>query len=505
MPSASCTTLDAAVGRVDRRLGEAVGVGDERLADAQRQHRAVRARADLAGAVVGLGRRVLVLAGAVSVLDVVVGVVVVVDEVPAGDVVGVAVVVVVDAVGEGDDQVLGREHPGRAVAACARRRRVRALRVGLDDVRHARVAGVVERVEDALSDRRRRGSARCRRVSPPGMPPCGVVVAAGAGVRRRAVDAGRGVERLASGRLSAPGSSPALSSTFLRSCSMSPASFHLMPESSSPIETSGRPSVTSKAGLAPGVPAAMHEPVPDGNVACASTRLMPVTPHSSSCWELFCVIAWSFGRVRFFDGGVAGRGRELPAEAAEVGRDVPRRERPARRVAGRPVADVGEVGERLRRPAADTSASAASAARPDDRLEQILARAPRAPRTPRRSWSGRLVWRSRTTTYRGSVWSARRPAGRSGGSGTGTAAPRSPLALVEAVHVEAARLRVFGACAVAVDLLRRDRQRFRAASSAAPGGTLPASRRRSRAASRRRSASLPAPFAASRSRRSLLT
>ena len=51
-----------------------------------------------------------------AVLDVVERVVVVVDEVPAGDVVGEAVVVVVAAVGEGEDQVLGGEDARRAVA-----------------------------------------------------------------------------------------------------------------------------------------------------------------------------------------------------------------------------------------------------------------------------------------------------------------------------------------------------------------------------------------------------
>ena len=91
----------------------------------------------------------------------------------------------------------------------------------------------------------------------------------------------------------------------MRSCSMSPVDCHSIPESSSPIETSGRPSVTSNA-VRIGVPAAMHEPVPEGIVACASTRLMPVTPHSSSCWELFCVTATLPAGSDSFEGGVAG-------------------------------------------------------------------------------------------------------------------------------------------------------------------------------------------------------
>ena len=76
-------------------------------------------------AVVGLGGRVLRLAGAVPVLDVVVRVVVVVEEVPADHVVGVAVAVVVVAVGERDQDVLRVEHgrPSRGSDACAAGRR----------------------------------------------------------------------------------------------------------------------------------------------------------------------------------------------------------------------------------------------------------------------------------------------------------------------------------------------------------------------------------------------
>src|SRR5437763_627831 len=52
-----------------------------------------------------------------AVLDVVEGVVVVVQEVPAGDVVDESVADGVGPVGEGDDQVLGRQHPGRSASA----------------------------------------------------------------------------------------------------------------------------------------------------------------------------------------------------------------------------------------------------------------------------------------------------------------------------------------------------------------------------------------------------
>ena len=73
-------------------------------------------------AVVGLGGRVARLAGAVAVLHVVERVVVVVEEVPADDVVDVAVAVVVDAVGERDQHVLRVEQVRRADAAVAARR-----------------------------------------------------------------------------------------------------------------------------------------------------------------------------------------------------------------------------------------------------------------------------------------------------------------------------------------------------------------------------------------------
>src|SRR5580700_255479 len=86
---------------------------------------------------------------------------------------------------------------------------------------------------------------------------------------------------------------------------MAPELFHSIPESSSAIVTSGRPTVTSNPVLT-ALPAVMHEPVSPGIVAFKSTRLMPVTPHSSSCWELFCVmLAYSAG-LDSFDGGIAG-------------------------------------------------------------------------------------------------------------------------------------------------------------------------------------------------------
>src|SRR6476659_1400098 len=78
-----------------------------------------------------------------------------------------------------------------------------------------------------------------------------------------------------------------------------------MPESSSPIDTSGRPSVTSNPVFT-GVPAAMHDPVSAGKVACESTRLIPVTPQSSSACELSCVVPSHSEGFDSFDGGMLG-------------------------------------------------------------------------------------------------------------------------------------------------------------------------------------------------------
>ncbi len=188
--------VHAAVGRVQHGLGEAVGVGDERLSDTQLGDLAVGAGAGLTGARVGFPGGVLLLAGPVSVMDLVVGVVVVVDKVPAGDVGGISVVVVVDAVGEGDDQVLGCHEPGGPVAAVASGRRVGALGVVLDDVGHARVAGVVEQVEDALFDHVVGDRAAATGFSS-GHGAVGVVVAPGGRTRLFTVDMGGGIEGLA--------------------------------------------------------------------------------------------------------------------------------------------------------------------------------------------------------------------------------------------------------------------------------------------------------------------
>ena len=94
---------DPVVDAVNHRLRERVDVRDERVADAQRHEHAVRA---LGHRLLDLSRRVGRLARAVPVRHVVRWVVVVLVEVPAGDVVGVAVVVLVDPVAERVDQVL---------------------------------------------------------------------------------------------------------------------------------------------------------------------------------------------------------------------------------------------------------------------------------------------------------------------------------------------------------------------------------------------------------------
>ncbi len=97
---------DIEVHGVDHRLGE-VGIhGHEAVRHAQRHvHRAWRDAREPA-AVVGLLDLVRRLAGSVAILDVIRGVVVLLIEVPAGDVVHEAVAIVVDAVGEGADHVL---------------------------------------------------------------------------------------------------------------------------------------------------------------------------------------------------------------------------------------------------------------------------------------------------------------------------------------------------------------------------------------------------------------
>ncbi len=77
----------------------------------------------------------------------------------------------------------------------------------------------------------------------------------------------------------------------------------MIPESSSAMLTSGRPTDTWKAVWI-GVPAAMQELVPEGIVALGSVMLIPMTPHSSSICEFtFSISAASTGSLA---GGIAG-------------------------------------------------------------------------------------------------------------------------------------------------------------------------------------------------------
>jgi len=151
--------LRAVVGGVDHGLRPVVHVDDEAVARAQHEEPAVGADADVALAVVGLVARHAPLARAVAVARVVVGVVVVLVEVPATDVVGVPVGVVVDAVREEGDEVARVEDAVLVlVADHARLRRRRRVRAGVANVgrvgRHGadpRIVRVVRDAEDAVA------------------------------------------------------------------------------------------------------------------------------------------------------------------------------------------------------------------------------------------------------------------------------------------------------------------------------------------------------------------
>ncbi len=133
--------LDVVVRRIEGRQREVVGVDHERVPNTHRHDLAVGAQANAAVTFVALLRGLLHPPAAVvrraRITGGVVGVVVVVEEVPAGDVVGVAVAVAVVAVTEHGDQVAGVED-----------------RIGLavsGGLRHARVVGVVVDVERAVA------------------------------------------------------------------------------------------------------------------------------------------------------------------------------------------------------------------------------------------------------------------------------------------------------------------------------------------------------------------
>ena len=124
-----------------------VGGRNERVPDPQRHQLAPRAQPRLAGRVVGLGQRLQGAPGPVAVGAAaarrVVGVVVVVEEVPAGDVVDVAVGVAIGALRERGDQVGGVED------RVGVRARVRGVVAGA--IRNPRVRRVVRDVEGAVA------------------------------------------------------------------------------------------------------------------------------------------------------------------------------------------------------------------------------------------------------------------------------------------------------------------------------------------------------------------
>ena len=145
------------VGRVDDGLGDVVYLSDEALRDAQHDETAVGACPDAEGLVVPFAGGPESLAGAVLVARVVVGVVVVLVEVPAGDVVDVAVLVVIHAVREQLDEI------ARVEDAVVVHVALDAIRAGLrgvaadeafvtrDDGRKARVVCIVCNREDAVA------------------------------------------------------------------------------------------------------------------------------------------------------------------------------------------------------------------------------------------------------------------------------------------------------------------------------------------------------------------
>ncbi len=141
----------AAVDREDDAAREVVHVRDEAVAHLDRDERRVRRGAD-APAVRRFGARVLGLARTVPVGDVVEGVVVVLVEVPARDVVDVAVAVGVGRVGEDGDQILRIDHAVAVRVADAAVLRVQPVGEVVADVEDAVRVPVVA-VRGALRER----------------------------------------------------------------------------------------------------------------------------------------------------------------------------------------------------------------------------------------------------------------------------------------------------------------------------------------------------------------
>ncbi len=161
-----CGDRDQHVGvhvrRVEPGLGQVVGAVERLGARLDRQHTAARADPRLADPVVRLCGRLLHLAVGVVVGGVEGGrVVLVVVEVPAGDVVDVTVAVVVDPIRVADDQVLGVDQPvavgvpgvgvvaGAERAVAFRRGRPRQL-AGVEEDPVGELLGVVVPVDAAL-------------------------------------------------------------------------------------------------------------------------------------------------------------------------------------------------------------------------------------------------------------------------------------------------------------------------------------------------------------------
>jgi hypothetical protein len=142
--------IGAVVCGVDRRHAVGIGGSDERIPQTQHHQAAARARGSAVLAVIGFSRRVLRPTGTVvlrgSIARGVGWVVVVVEEIPARDIVDVGVPIRVDAIGESADDVLPVEPGGNAVRTA----------IGVD----ARIVGVVVDVEGAVAVRIVRGRRR---------------------------------------------------------------------------------------------------------------------------------------------------------------------------------------------------------------------------------------------------------------------------------------------------------------------------------------------------------
>ncbi len=281
------------------------------------------------------------------VAHIVIGVVVVIDEVPSRDVARVAVVVVVDPVAERDDQVLGREHPGRTVTAGCGRRRVRAPRIGFDHVRDSRVTGIGKGFEHAGAThvvRDRAGAARraARHAA------IRVVVTAGARVGRFAVDPCGRVE----GFLQVNPRRRPLAGVE-QDLAAQPQHVPRVVPFDARVELSDRDVGPAERDLESGP---HGSPRGDARPGPGWDRRVGVEEaHAGDAAQLILlgVVVCDSGVPRgigFLRRGDGGRRRELPPQSADVAGHVAGRERPAGGVGLRTVAEVGEIGSSGRRP-----------------------------------------------------------------------------------------------------------------------------------------------------------